>query len=197
MVYKLTSRRYDEWFMNMHNFHEWVGEHGLHEPDDPLRNPFTAYHKQEGTPVWAIMAQNPEKIQAFQTGMAGIDVAIPPVGHFEFGSLKNTPEESEKGVVELVDVGGGHGVVLKRILDAHPELTAKNCYLQERPDVIDMAKSSGVLPSDTGFMPHDFMTPNPIKGRCSVRFLVLDLANCLFHRCKSLLHAYDPSRLCR
>lgn len=150
--------------MNMHNFHEWVSTHGLHEPDDPLRNPYTAYHKQEGTPVWAIMAQNPEKIQAFQTGMAGIDVAIPPVGHFNFSDLKNDAEEAEKGVVELVDVGGGHGVVLKRILANHPELSPKSCFLQERPDVIDMAKSSGVLPAETGFMPHDFMTPNPIKG---------------------------------
>lgn len=150
--------------MEMHNFHEYVVKHGLHEPDDQLHNPYTAYHKQEGTPVWAIMAQDPEKIQAFQVGMAGIDVAIPVVGHFDFSSLKNSSEEVEKGVVELVDVGGGHGVVLKKILDAHPELTAKNCVLQDRPDVIEMAKSNGILPSETQFMPHDFMTENPVKG---------------------------------
>ena len=150
--------------MNMHNFHEYVADHGKREPDDPLRNPYTAYHKQEGTPVWAIMAQSPEKIQTFQVGMAGIDVAIPVVGHFDFSQLKNTPEEAEQGVVELVDVGGGHGVVLKKILDAHPELSAKSCVLQDRPDVIELAKQGGALPAETQFIPHDFMTENPVKG---------------------------------
>lgn len=133
------------------------------EPEDPLHNPYTAKHKQEGTPVWAIMAQSPEKIQAFQTGMAGLDVVIPVVGHFDFDVLKNSAEETEKGVVELVDVGGGHGAVLSRILDKHTQLSAKNCMLQERPDVIQMAKASGILP-ELQYLDHDFMTEQPIKG---------------------------------
>ena len=156
--------RYDEWFRNMHSFDEYLLKYGLHEPNDPLRNPYTRTHNQEGTPVWAIMAQDPERIQAFQTGMAGIDVAIPVVGHFDFSTLKNTPEENEKGVVELVDVGGGHGVVLNKILTTHPELTPKNCALQDRPDVIEMAKANAVLPADVQLLPHDFMTEQPIKG---------------------------------
>lgn len=134
------------------------------EPDDPLHNPYTAKHNQEGTPVWAIMAQDPEKIQTFQTGMAGLDAVIPVVGHFDFDSLKNTAEEAERGVLELVDVGGGHGAVLSQILDASPGLTSKSCMLQDRPDVIAMARDSGVLPADVQYLAHDFMTQQPVKG---------------------------------
>lgn len=60
------SPRYDEWFKNMHNFDDYLVSHSqlaaAQEPDDPLYNPYTWTHDQEETPVWAIMAQDPEKI---------------------------------------------------------------------------------------------------------------------------------------
>ncbi|KAM5354447.1 hypothetical protein ACJ41O_001096 [Fusarium nematophilum] len=156
---------YDEWFKHMHNFDDYLISKGkFEEPQDPLHNPYTAYYKQEGTPVWAIMMQHPERFQAFQTGMAGLDVAIPVTGHFDFSSLKNTPEDETSGVVELVDVGGGEGVVLNKILEAHPELTPKNCVLQERAEVIQLARSKSTLPSDVQLLEHDFMAEQPVKG---------------------------------
>ncbi|KAJ4322376.1 hypothetical protein N0V84_004847 [Fusarium piperis] len=156
---------YDEWFKHMHNFDDYLVSKGkFEEPQDPLYNPYTAYYKQEGTPVWSIMMQHPERFQAFQTGMAGIDVAIPVTGHFDFSSLKNTAEDEAKGVVELVDVGGGEGVVLNKILEAHPNLTPKNCVLQERPEVIQLARSKGNLPESVQLVDHDLMEEQPIKG---------------------------------
>ncbi|KAH7235223.1 S-adenosyl-L-methionine-dependent methyltransferase [Fusarium solani] len=156
---------YDEWFKHMHNFDDYLVSKGnFEEPQDPLYNPYTAYYKQEGTPVWSIMMQHPERFQAFQTGMSGIDVAIPVTGHFDFSSLKNTAEEEAKGVVELVDVGGGEGVVLNKILEAHPDLAPKNCILQERPEVIQLAKSKGNLPESVQLIEHDFMEEQPVKG---------------------------------
>ncbi|KAI8670112.1 Methyltransf-2 domain-containing protein [Fusarium sp. Ph1] len=156
---------YDDWFKHMHNFDDYLVSKGkFEEPQDPLYNPYTAYYKQEGTPVWSIMMQHPERFQTFQTGMSGIDVAIPVTGHFDFSSLKNTVEEEAKGVVELVDVGGGEGVVLNKILEAHPDLTPKNCVLQERPEVIQLAKSKENLPESVQLVEHDFMEEQPIKG---------------------------------
>jgi O-methyltransferase domain len=70
----------------------------------------------------------------------------------------------EKGTVELVDVGGGHGACLKQILIAYPDLDAKKCVLQDRPDVIEMAKASGAMPEGLVLMAHDFRTEQPIKG---------------------------------
>ena len=150
----------------MHNFDDYIVAKGKYEePQDPLHNPYTAYYKQEGTPVWGIMSQYPERLKTFQTGMAGIDVAIPVTGHFDFSTLKNSEEDNAQGVVELVDVGGGEGVVLRKILDAHPELSAKNCALQERSELIQLAKAHNNLPADTQLFEHDFMTEQPIKGK--------------------------------
>lgn len=149
----------------MHNFDDYLVSRGEYtEPYDSTKNPYTAYYKQEGTPVWSIMMQHPERLQAFQTGMAGLDVAIPVTGHFDFDKLKNTPEEEASGVVELVDVGGGEGVVLNKILEAHPGLSPERCVLQERPEMIQLAKKNSTLPSKVQLLKHDFMTKQPIKG---------------------------------
>ncbi|KAF5664129.1 O-methyltransferase B [Fusarium denticulatum] len=156
---------YDEWFKHMHNFDDYLVSKGKYEePQDPLYNPYTAYWKQEGTPVWSIMMQNPERFQTFQTGMAGIDVAIPVTGHFDFSTLKNDSSDTENATIELVDVGGGEGTVLNKILEAHPELSPKNCILQERTEVIQLAKSKKTLPDGVQLVEHDFMTEQPVKG---------------------------------
>jgi hypothetical protein len=152
----------------MHNFDDYLVARGelahAHEPDDPLHNPYTWTHKQDGTPVWAIMAQDPEKIQTFQVGMSGIDMAIPVVGHFDFNLLISTNDDAARGIMELIDVGGGHGACLKQILESFPGLDPKKCMLQDRPDVIDMAKVSGTLPQGVVLMAHDFRIEQPIKG---------------------------------
>ncbi|KAF5612641.1 O-methyltransferase B [Fusarium tjaetaba] len=156
---------YDEWFKHMHNFDDYLVSKGKYEePQDPLYNPYTAYWKQEGTPVWSIMMQNPERFQTFQTGMAGIDVAIPVTGHFDFSTLKNDSSDTDNATIELVDVGGGEGMVLNKILEAHSELSPKDCMLQERPEVIQLAKSKKTLPDDVQLVEHDFMTEQPVKG---------------------------------
>jgi hypothetical protein len=106
------------------------------------------------------MAQDAERVQSFQTGLSGLDAAIPVVGHFDFSQLVTT----EDGRMELADVGGGHGACLKQILDKHPQLEAKKCVLQDNPDVIKMARSTGNLPADLMLMEHDFRTEQPVKG---------------------------------
>ncbi|KAF4948526.1 hypothetical protein FGADI_9590 [Fusarium gaditjirri] len=171
---------YDEWFKHMHNFDDYlVSKRKYEEPQDPLYNPYTAYWKQEGAPVWSIMMQNPERFQTFQTGMAGIHVAIPVTGHFDFSILKNDSVDIGNAIVELVDVGGGEGTVLNKILEAHPELSPKNCMLQERPEVIQLAKSKKTLPIDVWLIEHDSMTEQPIKGAKAylMRMIIHDYAD--------------------
>ncbi|KAM0433308.1 hypothetical protein ACHAPT_004184 [Fusarium lateritium] len=146
---------YDEWFKHMHDFDDYlVSKCKFEEPQGPLHNPYTAYYAQEGTP----------------TGMAGIDVAIPVTGHFDFGLLKNTAESEAKGVVELVDVGGGEGAVLGKILEAHPDLTPKSCVLRKRLEVIQLAKTKGALLEDVQLVEHDFMEEQIIKGKANNQF---------------------------
>jgi hypothetical protein len=63
-----------------------------------------------------------------------------------------------------VDVGGGHGACLRQILEKHPELDARSCVLQDRPDVVEMARAGGRLPEGVVLMEHDFRTEQPVKG---------------------------------
>ena len=163
------ASRYDEWFKPMHNFDDYLAEkcqlQNAKEPDDPLFNPYTFYRKQEGTPVWTIMSQDPERFQTFQTGMAGIDLAIPVVGHFDFDSLRNSPAEVASRRIQLVDVGGGHGAVLKRILDLHKDsLDPNTCILQDRTEVIALSRANNILPGEVERQEHDFMAEQPVKG---------------------------------
>ncbi|KAK4178066.1 S-adenosyl-L-methionine-dependent methyltransferase [Triangularia setosa] len=157
---------YDQYFKHAYNFDDYLEAHdqlsAAREPDDPLHNPCTWNAKQDGVSVWQIMAQNPEKLAEFQKGLAGIDVAVPPVGHFDFSLLKNTEEENAAGIKELVDIGGGHGVVLSKILAAHPELSPKNTVLQERRDICQLAAQH--LPEGAVAMEHDFTKEQPVKG---------------------------------
>ncbi|KAK3391824.1 S-adenosyl-L-methionine-dependent methyltransferase [Sordaria brevicollis] len=147
------------------------------EPQDPRHNPYTFAIGQYGkaTP-WEIMGRDPERLQIFQRAMKGLDVMIPPVGHFDFGLLASTSDdaegkeevEEEKEVVELVDIGGGHGVVLKQILDAYPQLNPEKVVLQNIEHVVELARQrqeSGVgLPKGVKMMVHDFMGVQPIRG---------------------------------
>jgi len=148
----------------MHNFDDYLVARGqipgAQEPSDPLHNPYTWTHKQDGTPIWVIMAQDPEKIQTFQVGMSGLDIAIPVVGHFDFNLLASPGSEG----VELVDVGGGHGATLKQILTAYPSLDPSKCVLQDLPDVINLATASKALPEKTVLQAHDFRTAQPVKA---------------------------------
>ncbi|KAJ6444265.1 Sterigmatocystin 8-O-methyltransferase [Purpureocillium lavendulum] len=160
---------YDEWFKNMHNFDDYLAAKGqlqnAKEPDNPLFNPYTYYHKQEGTPVWGIMSQDPERFQTFQKGMGGIDLAIPVVGLFDFDSLKNSPDDVSSRRVQLVDVGGGHGSVLNKILKSHASaLDPATCVLQDTPEVIALSRAMGNLPNEVQRQEHDFMTEQPVKS---------------------------------
>lgn len=189
---------YDAWLTSMVQFHEYLGVKGqldnAREPDDALYNPYTYSHKQEGSSVWEIMSQDQEAFETFQIGMAGMNHAIPVTGHFDFNSLKNSPEENKNGVMELIDVGGGHGSVLQEILDNSPDLTPANCMLQDRPEVIALSKTGNTLNKDVQRLEHDFMTEEPIKGKCSlfpVTKLVCRLMYCSRCRCKGILYAHD------
>ncbi|KAF5703046.1 O-methyltransferase B [Fusarium globosum] len=78
---------------------------------------------------------------------------------------QNESPDTDNATIELVDVGGGEGTVLNKILEAHPELSPQNCVLQERPEVIQLAKSKKTLPDDVQLVEHDFMTEQPVKDK--------------------------------
>lgn len=61
----------------------------------------------------------------------------------------------------LVDVGGGKGHDLERFLRQHPQ-TKGRLVLQDLPSALGTIQQ---LSSDIHPMPHDFFTPQPVKGK--------------------------------
>lgn len=108
---------------------------------------------------WAYLHDDPSRSKIFNESMRSSAIVgasgVPP---FPFSEL-----ESEPGGVLLVDIGGGKGQVLKSVLAMYPEIRG-SMVLQDLPTVITDAKESGNLPASISTMPHDFFTPQPLKG---------------------------------
>ena len=78
-----------------------------------LRTGETAFHHVHGMDVWDYRARHPEQGAVFDRAMSGISrrVAEAVVETCDFGRFRR-----------VVDVGGGEGVLLARILAAHPAM---------------------------------------------------------------------------
>jgi orsellinic acid C2-O-methyltransferase len=97
---------------------------------DSVRDGGTAFQQVFGTDFWSHLATRPDHVAAFQAHMSdrsGQETS-PIVESWDFGSVRS-----------LVDVGGGHGVLLKAIQDAHPGVAG---VLFDRPEVVAKALPS-------------------------------------------------------
>lgn len=63
----------------------------------------------------------------------------------------------------LVDVGGGKGQDVKKVLAKFPE-TAGRIVLQDQQSVIDDVQKSDTALSEVACQAHDFFTPQPVQG---------------------------------
>lgn len=64
----------------------------------------------------------------------------------------------------LVDVGGADGTCIAKILEAHPEIKAQQCVVQDREKVVASAEKNESLPKGVKVSAHDFFTPQPVKN---------------------------------
>lgn len=111
----------------------------------------------QGQPWFVPVSSKPEIMKSFQAGMSTFDAEMPPTGPFFDFSQYADPERTQ-----IVDVGGGAGQVITKILAATPALDPKKCALQDIPRVLDLATTAKDL--GVQIMPHDFHTEQPIKG---------------------------------
>lgn len=150
---------YDEGLLMIDDLHLYLQEKGLKEPMDQRYSPYAWKSKQEGTTIWEIMAQHPERFQAFQAGLAHASATVPLTGFYDFSQLNS---DDDRPI--LVDMGGATGHSILRILEAHPDLPSRKFVLQELKTVINETKRENLLPKDVVLMEHDFFTPQPVKG---------------------------------
>lgn len=77
---------------------------------------------------------------------------------FDFNQLGGSDDR-----VQLVDVGGGYGDVMKQILGTYPQLDPRKCVLQDIEPVIKLAdglRQEGVVTQVT-----NFHSEQPVKGK--------------------------------
>ncbi len=94
-----------------------------------VRTGETAFEHLHGTDVWTYRAQHPEEGEAFQRFMThnteGLHAAL--LGAYDFSGFR-----------QVVDVGGGEGVLLAALLRAHPHLRG---VLFDQPQVAAVAEA--------------------------------------------------------
>jgi hypothetical protein len=78
---------------------------------DSVRTGKTAFDLVYGEPLFDYLAKHPDESEVFNEGMTGFSSTIAPAvaEAYDFGQFKT-----------VVDVGGGHGEVLRHILTQHP-----------------------------------------------------------------------------
>jgi len=146
---------------------EYFEKYGRREPrtTSPVPGSFAWGHPE--VPIWDVIAQNPEHARIFAASMK-----IQSIHHAELVgeaaqySLKWVGEEIHRHDAPLlVDVGGGHGQLLKSILSEVPGIPTERCVLQERGEVIDEARRlDDPALAGISYMAHDFHKEQPVKG---------------------------------
>ena len=153
---------------------EFFKKYGFKETNEHVRNPFTFGAGQPDTPKWEITAQDPDMLEAF-AGLSGGQHGMPLIiGNFDFNWIVEHSSSVNEGSPLVVDVGGGRGQALKQILAEYPSIPASRLVLQDRPEVIEIAKAEVATElRDIKMMSHDFFRPQPVKGKqiLSIYFL--------------------------
>ena len=112
---------------------EWHGL-GWSQLDYCVRTGKQALDKVYGTPIFQYFAQHPEEAQAFNQAMTDLSTLDSPAvaDAYSFGEIHS-----------IVDVGGGHGLLLATILGRNPHLKGT---LYDMPHVVDGAKNGPLKP---------------------------------------------------
>jgi len=119
-------------FTIMHG-RDWHGL-GWSRLDYCVRTGKQAIDQIYGTPIFQFFEQRPEEAQLFNQAMSDLStIDSPAVGDaYSFGEIRS-----------IVDVGGGHGLLLATILARNPHLKGT---LYEVPHVVDDAKDGPLKP---------------------------------------------------
>nr|POE83811.1 o-methyltransferase gsfc [Quercus suber] len=144
-------------YLDAHRAESIVEPNGTH-------NTWTWMHDMEGRTTFDVVATRPALMEEFSRAMRMIRQADPTRGGFPFDQLA-THDSSR---MTLVDVAN--------ILATFPHLDPAKFVLQDRPEVISIAKNSPELPAAMVKMAHDFTKPQPIKHARAyfMRFIIHD-----------------------
>ncbi|WPG97445.1 Hypothetical protein R9X50_00022000 [Acrodontium crateriforme] len=148
-------------------FPEWIRHNGRTAdpagPDSHKRCLATFRDGNDGKTLFDVLSADPERQSNFHAGMKAMADLHPFQGIYDFSPLTAKAAQDPSRTL-FVDVGGGTGTFLASLMDSHPSLPTDKLVLQDLPPVIEMAHSNMALPSSITLQPHDFHTPQPVRG---------------------------------
>ncbi|KAH8661162.1 S-adenosyl-L-methionine-dependent methyltransferase [Ilyonectria robusta] len=146
-------------------FHKWLRMNGYRSPKELSNNPQTFGHRTE-MPFFDWLQANPPYATQFNNHMGGYRLGRPSwmdpeVYPVQDNLISDFDHEGDNGKpVMLVDIGGSYGHDLAEFRCKYPNAPGR-LILQDLPRVLDKITN---LEGDIERMPHDFLTPQPIKG---------------------------------
>lgn len=143
------------------------------EPIDPNNTGFMYF--SGGVKLFEMFAQHPDMIEMFQANMeAFADMRLDWTQIYDTRELFEGFEVDEKGSnVLFVDIGGGKGIDINRLLKRHPDVPTGRIFLQDLPQVIAAAKAT--VSEKVVCQPHDFFKEQPVIGEYSPRAIHLKI----------------------
>lgn len=171
LVFWLKRFSYDQFPSCQLQMLENFRENGYKCPTDSLNCPFQPAFATKLS-FFEHMKQNPERLvdfNKFMTGTRGSRNHWSDWFPVESEILSTIPGAENDAL--LVDVGGGKGHDLERLLSQYPQ-TKGRLVLQDLPDTINCIQQ---LSPDIRRMPHDFFTPQPVKGKKEISSLVAEI----------------------
>ncbi|KAL9627693.1 MAG: hypothetical protein Q9204_006395 [Flavoplaca sp. TL-2023a] len=164
-VFDLTS-------LPLSSLPKYLSKKSYSNPTDPADGPFQYAHNTKKV-FFDYLETHPELSMSFNNYMAGhrrgrpnwMDADFYPVQE----AVKDIKLDSETPV--LVDIGGGKGHDVMEFKKKFPSLPGR-LIVQDLPNTIQRVASTH---QGIEFLPHDFFTPQPIKG---ARFYYL---HCVLH----------------
>lgn len=144
----------------MHRLPQFFRKYGYRSPDFDAHNPWK-FGWETDLNLFEWLNAHPEHMKTFNDYMVGYAMDRP-----SFAKGYPCPERLFEGFdksfndVFIVDVGGGRGHDMMRLLKQEPQLPGR-IILQDQAPVLD---SAGELDLRIEKMAYDFFTPQPIKG---------------------------------
>lgn len=140
-------------------------------PSDPNKTGFM--EMSGGKKLWEMFAQHPGLVETFQANMEALTDM-----RFDWTQIYDTREllrgfdfDKERKNTLFVDVGGGKGTDINRLLKKHPDIPAGCIILQEQPGVVAAVKAVGTVSDKVVCQSYDFFEEQPVMGECSLSIL--------------------------
>ncbi|KAK4964098.1 hypothetical protein LTR66_012477 [Elasticomyces elasticus] len=143
---------------------QYLAENRYRNPVGVSQGPFQYTHKTEREYFEWSIHENPKNGAAFKNYIRGYREGLPSWTRPDFypaqAELANSLQKND--AILLVDVGGGFGQDLQDFYANNPSFHHAS-ILQDRPAILSSIAPDSLHPS-ISTMPHDFFTPQPVRG---------------------------------